>query len=173
MTRILVIGDTHCRRWEDVHAEVRRLAAEADIVVHCGDHTGLGVVEGLRRAARKAVIVYGNSDHAEVRKEVPHQAVIEVDGKRIAVTHPSWGGPPFDPELILRDFEGPVDVVLFGHTHDPMNEVRNGVLYLNPGQPYSSFLTDATAAVLTIEDGRLEGQILLIEPWRRDSERPA
>lgn len=166
MTRILVLGDTHCRLWEQVHPEIRRLVSEVDVVVHCGDFTGLGVVEGLRRNARRAVLVCGNSDPAEVRRDLPVQEVVDVQGRRIGVTHPHWGGPPFELELLLDDFTPPLDAVLFGHLHETVNELRDGVLFLNPGQAYRSFLTDATVALLTVSDGLLSAEIQVIEPWR-------
>ena len=57
-TRIVVVSDTHCRDWEEVHPEIRRLVAGADVAVHCGDYTGMAVVEGMRSSARQAVVVH-------------------------------------------------------------------------------------------------------------------
>lgn len=166
MTRILVMGDTHCQTWEEVHPRIREMVPDMDIVVHCGDLTKIAVAEGLRKAARRAVVVHGNSDPPDITVALPKQELLEVEGKRIAVIHPYWGGPPFDPALILDNFEGPIDIVLFGHTHDTLNEERDGVLYLNPGQSYRSFLTDATVALLTIEGDNVTSDIHLIENWR-------
>lgn len=164
--RIVVLGDTHCREWEEVHPDIRKAVAEADIAVHCGDFTYMGVVEGMRRNARKAVVVHGNSDQVNVRQAIPYVEVIEVEGKRIGVTHPAWGGPEFDLRELLPDFPEPVDAILFGHFHETVNEVRDGVLFLNPGQGYVSFMVAATIAVLTIENGNMTAEIRTIEPGR-------
>ena len=59
---IAVVSDTHCLDWEEVHPDIRSALSEADFAVHCGDFTRMSVVEGLRRVARKAVMVHGNSD---------------------------------------------------------------------------------------------------------------
>ena len=101
---IVVVSDTHCYRWDEVHPYIRKAVAEADIAVHCGDFTRLDVVEGVRRTAKKAVAVHGNSDPVEIREALPYIEVIEVEGKRIGVIHPAWGGPPFELEELFKDF---------------------------------------------------------------------
>ena len=165
-TRVVVVSDTHFREWDEVHPKIKEAVSEADIAVHCGDFTRMGVVEGMRRTARKAVVVHGNSDPVELRKAIPSVEVLEIEGKRIGVTHPAWGGPPFDLDELLGDFPEPVDVILFGHLHETVNEVRDGVLFLNPGQGYSSFMVPATIAVLTLDGGQMDSQIRVIEEGR-------
>ena len=163
-TTIVVVSDTHCQTWEDVHPEITKAVSEADIAVHCGDFTRMGVVEGMRRGARQAVLVHGNSDPVEIRRVLPYVEVMEVEGVRIGVTHPAWGGPPFALDELLPDFPNHVDVILFGHLHETVKERRNGVLFLNPGQGYSSFMVPATIAVLTVEGGTISAEIRVIEP---------
>ena len=161
--RIVVVSDTHCNRWEEVHPDTRRAVSEADIAVHCGDFTGMGVVEGVRRMAKKAVMVHGNMDPPEVRRALPRATTFEVEGRRIGVTHPAWGGPTFDLADLLPDFAGPVDAVLYGHLHETENTVRDGVFFLNPGQGFSSANRPATIAVLTVGDGAMSAEIRVIQ----------
>ena len=163
-TRIAIISDTHLSRWDEVHPDIRRAVRDADIAVHCGDIVRQDVVDGMRSEARSAVIVHGNSDPPDLRESLPYTEVIEVDGLRIGVTHPAWGGPEFPLEELLPDFPEPVDAVLFGHFHETISEVRNGVLFLNPGQAYKSFMVPATMATLTIDQGRMIPEIVTIEP---------
>ena len=170
--RILVVGDTHAYTWEELHPRLREAVAQADIAVHCGDIVREAVVAGFRAAARRAVVVHGNSDPYELRQALPAVERFEVEGVRIGVTHPAWGAEEFPPERLLPDFrEGPdgastVDVILYGHLHEPVNERREGVLFLNGGQGYASFRVPGTMAWLTVEDGRASGAIELIEPGR-------
>ncbi|MCH8205786.1 MAG: metallophosphoesterase family protein [Chloroflexi bacterium] len=161
---IVAVSDTHCREWDEVHPDIRRALAAADIAVHCGDFTHPAVVEGMRRVAENAVVVHGNSDPPELRKAIPYVEVLEVGGKRIGVTHPAWGGPEFELEELLPDFPDPVDAIVFGHLHEPVNETRDGVLFVNPGQGYSSFMVAATIAVLTVAGDVISAQIRVIEP---------
>jgi putative phosphoesterase len=163
VTRILLVGDTHAFTWDEVPARIREATAEADIAVHAGDIVRWDVVEGFRAAARRAIVVHGNSDPVELRQGLPYREVFEVDGLRIGVTHPSWAGPEFEPDVLRGDFPEGVDVILYGHLHITVNEVRDGVLYLNGGQGYASFLVPGTIAWLTIEDGRPRGEIETFE----------
>lgn len=163
-TRIVVVSDTHCHLWTELHPDIRKAIAEADIAVHCGDFTRMDVAEGLRRSARKAVLVHGNSDPPDVRHAIPYVEVIEVEGRRIGVTHPAWGGPEFELQELLPDFTESVDAILFGHIHEPINETRDGILFLNPGQGYASFMVPATIALLTIDRGQVTSEIVVVQP---------
>ena len=166
VTRIVIVSDTHCREWDEVHPDIRREVAEADIAIHCGDFTGQNVVQGMRDNAKQAVVVHGNSDPPDLRSSTPYVEVLEVEGHRIGVTHPAWGGPEFPLEELFPDFPEPVDVIVFGHFHETINEKRDGVLFVNPGQGYKSFMVSATIAVLTVDGEKLDVEIKVIEPGR-------
>ena len=162
-TTIAVISDTHFNRWDEVHPRIKEAVRDADIAVHCGDIVRQDVVDGMRREAKRAVIVHGNSDPPDLRQSLPYTEVIEVEGVRLGVTHPAWGGPEFPFEDLLPDFPEPVDAILFGHIHEPVNETRDGILFLNPGQAYKSFMVPATIATLTVRDGHMTAEIITIE----------
>lgn len=163
MTRIVVISDTHARSLKGMPQELLAELAEADIVVHCGDYTGIAVLEELRRVARRFIGVYGNMDPREIRDELPDKTVFEVEGRRIGVIHPAWGGPPWGiEEDIAKEFEG-VDIILFGHTHDVYHNTMGGVIFLNPGQAYPSFRNPASAGIVTIGQEGIEVEIKTFE----------
>ncbi len=162
-TTIAIISDTHFSRWDEVHPKIREAVRDADIAVHCGDIVRQDVVDGMRREAKRAVIVHGNSDPPDLRQSLPYTEVIEVEGVRLGVTHPAWGGPEFPLEELLPDFPEPVDAILFGHLHETITETRDGVLFLNPGQAYKSFMVPATMATLTVHDGQMTPEIVVIE----------
>ena len=165
-TRIVVFSDTHCHTWDEVHPCIRAEVADADIAIHCGDLVRMDVVYGLRETAKRSITVHGNSDPPDVRNAIPYLETLEVEGVTIGVTHPAWGGPEFPPEDLLGDFEETPDIILYGHTHEPLNETINGVLYLNPGQGYPSFMVAATIAVLAVDDGVFSAEIMTIVPAR-------
>ncbi len=162
-TRIAIISDTHFSRWDEAHPRIREAVRDADIAVHCGDIVRQDVIDGMRREAKRAVIVHGNSDPPELRRSLPYREVIEVEGLRLGVTHPAWGGPEFPLEELFEDFPEPVDAILFGHLHETINETRDGVLFVNPGQAYKSFMVPATMATLTVDGGRMSVEIVVIE----------
>ena len=161
--KIAIISDTHFSRWDEVHPKIREAVRDADIAVHCGDIVRQDVVDGMSREAKRAVIVHGNSDPPDLRQSLPYTEVVEVEGVRLGVTHPAWGGPEFPLEELLPDFPEPVDAILFGHLHETINETRDGVLFLNPGQAYKSFMVPATMAILTVCEGRMSAEIVVIE----------
>ena len=160
--RIVVISDTHCDRWEQVHPAIRNVVSEADIAVHCGDFTGADVVDGMRCSARKAIMVHGNMDPMQVRGSIPDFEYLDIEGKRIGVTHPAGGGPLSEFGALLAGFAGPVDAVLFGHIHETVNEMRDGVLFLNPGRGFSSAGMPATMAILTLGEGHMAAEIRVV-----------
>lgn len=165
-TKIVIVSDTHFYTWDEVHADIKQELADADIAVHCGDFVRMDVIEGMRECNEQSVFVHGNSDPVDIRNAIPYVEVLEIEGKRIGITHPAWGGPEFPLEELLPDFPEPVDAIVFGHLHETINEVKNGVLYLNPGQGYSSFMVPATIAILTVDNGNMSAEIKVIEPGR-------
>jgi len=132
-TRIVIVSDTHCREWDEVHPDIRREVAEADIAIHCGDFTGQNVVQGMRDNAKRAVVVHGNSDPPDLRSSTPYVEVLEVEGHRIGVTHPAWGGPEFPLEELFPDFPEPVDVVRSLPRDDQRETRRSPVRQSGPG----------------------------------------
>ncbi|MQG66071.1 MAG: metallophosphoesterase family protein [SAR202 cluster bacterium] len=84
----------------------------------------------------------------------------------MGITHPAWGGPEFPPSELLKDFDEALDIILFGHTHEPLIQNISGTLFVNPGQGYKSFMVDGTMAVITIDNGVADAEIIVIESGR-------
>jgi len=136
---------------------------EADWVVHCGDYVSIAVLDELRKLARYFVGVYGNTDPGNVRQQLPPEVLLELEGKKIVVVHPYWGGQPdgLEEELVAQYPQ--VDAILFGHTHEPCNLRLNGTLLLNPSQGYPSFMVPASIGILTVSKGELRGEISTLD----------
>ena len=150
MTRIVAISDTHAKNLDALPKALLAEISDADIVVHCGDYTSITLLKELRDLAKRFVGVYGNVDTIDIRQEVPKKTVFDIDGKKIGVIHPHWGGAPFGiEEAIVKEFHN-VDLILFGHTHDAWTDTINGVTFLNPGQACSAFMEKATAGIITV-----------------------
>lgn len=160
MARITVISDTHVRSIGELPAGTRRAISEAEMIVHCGDFTGISVVEALQAMPVPFFGVYGNSDPGEVRARLPHEAVLDVEGHRIAVAHPRWGGHPDGMERELIAAYPEADAIVFGHTHEPMVSHVGRTLLLNPGQAYASFMVPASHAILTADADGLLGEVM-------------
>lgn len=161
----MVISDTHAHSPDQLAPPIREVARGAEWLVHCGDFTRPEVLRWFQEMATHFIGVHGNVDPAEVRAVLPARAVFSVEGKKFGVTHPSWGGPPFDIEAeIAGQFQGEgVEAILFGHTHDAVTRRIGNVLLVNPGQAYRAFRWPGSYALLTIEDGKLRAEIKTFE----------
>jgi hypothetical protein len=130
----LVLADTHLRA-EGLGAmpdEVWELAASADVVLHAGDVVEQAVLDALgERAPTYAVL--GNNDHGLARA-LPEQLERELGGVRVAMVHDA-GARAGRGRRMARRFPD-ADVVVFGHSHEPVVErVEGGLLLCNPGSP--------------------------------------
>jgi len=142
--KIAVLSDTHIpRNATEVPAKVLAGITNCDMILHCGDLVELSVIAELEKLAN-VYAVQGNMDEPEVKKALPEKRVIKVGGFKIGLVH-GRGHPDKVASLIKDDFED-VDVICFGHSHRPMNEVIGGVLFFNPGSvtdnltaPYNSY----------------------------------
>jgi putative phosphoesterase len=162
LIQVLVIADTHVRAFRELPEGIQQAVQEAEWVVHCGDFTGMALLNELRRLAPHFVGVFGNTDPSSIRQQLPYQTAFEIEGRKVVVIHPHWGGHPdgLENELALRFPDA--DVILFGHTHEPYNAKINDTLLLNPGQGYVSFMVPATMAVLTVSRSELTARVLIM-----------
>ena len=162
-TYILVLADTHVATLEQLPERLRHLVKETDYVVHCGDFTELRVVEELRSLAKRFVGVYGNTDSPEIRELLPAETTFDVQGRKIAVTHPYFGGPPWGLEEELAAHFPIAQAILFGHTHDKCMIHKNGTLLFNPGQGYPIFIQQASVGILKVTAEGIEGRISSVD----------
>jgi len=123
-TRLGVISDTHYTGSQQQYLPIERIKkafTNIDLIIHAGDITGECLLELLREIA-PVEAVCGNMDGGELSTKLLRSKILDINGTRVGVSHKK------------SNFEGEkVDVVVFGHTHAPFNEVVNGILYFNPG----------------------------------------
>jgi putative phosphoesterase len=131
--RLVVLSDTHIRRpGEKLPLAVEKVLESAGLIIHCGDFEVYAAYEELKKTGR-LVAVHGNMDSPELKRELPEKAVFTVEGIKIGVIH--GAGPPWGIEKRVAAALPGVDVCLYGHSHRPQNEVRDRVLFFNPGSP--------------------------------------
>ncbi len=159
-TRIVVLADTHVAR-----GSTRRLPDAvyahldgADAIWHAGD---VLVPELLDELAGFAPVeaVLGNNDH-ELLGILPERTEETVDGVRIAMVHDS--GTTKGRERRMRRWFPDADLVVFGHSHQPVDAVGvDGQRLLNPGSPTQRRRAPThTIGIVTCDDGRLETEIV-------------
>jgi putative phosphoesterase len=133
---IAVISDTHLPRGARrlPQACVERIAG-ADLLLHAGDFSTLQVLHELEAIGPPLAGVHGNVDSADLRRLLPAERIVEVEGARIALIHDA--GPRRGRlERMRRRFGERADLVVFGHSHLPLHEeAPDSFQIFNPGSP--------------------------------------
>lgn len=144
-----VISDTHLAG-EPIPGHVIEILSGSDMILHAGDILEMRVIEQLSALA-PTFAVRGNMDRRDVELSLPASRVVEAEGFRIGLTH-GWGSPSGMPARIESEFTG-VDCIVFGHTHNSLVGVRDGLLFFNPGSPTDrKFASRNTIGFLEVTD---------------------
>jgi len=119
--RVGIISDTHGL----LRPEAERALEEVRLIIHAGD---VGDPEILLRLKRIAPVfaVRGNVDTAPWARQLPARTAVAANGASFYVLHNL-------SELDLRPDSAGFHFVVSGHTHQPEQTEKHGVLYINPG----------------------------------------
>ncbi len=161
--KIGVISDTHLRdKNEFLPRKIEEAFGQVDMIIHAGDLLDVSVLEKLKKLCPHVVAVRGNMDPEPVRKILADKEILKIGKFKIGLTH-GQGHPSGLPELILNMFKNDaVDAIIFGHSHNPTNEVKNGVLLFNPGSATDKIFAEYNSyGILEIND-KIEGKIIRI-----------
>jgi putative phosphoesterase len=116
-----VISDTHGLLRPEAVAALRG----CDLIIHAGDVGAPAVIDGLREIA-PTFAIRGNIDSASWAAPLDATGLVEVGESLFYVLH----------NVADLDLDPPTAgfaAVVFGHSHRPSIETRDGVLWLNPG----------------------------------------
>ena len=119
--RIGLISDTHGLLRDEAIAALHGCRH----IIHAGDIDTPDVLEKLGRLA-PVTGVRGNNDRGTWADSIPVLDVVEFGAVSIYVRHDQ-------AELDIDPLAAGFRVMIFGHSHRPMVETRNGVLFVNPG----------------------------------------
>lgn len=122
--KIGVISDTH----NFFDPQIPRLFEGVDHILHGGD-VGTAFIPFQLEQIAPVTAVLGNTDSFLPLKETE---IVELAGRKFLVHH-IVNPHALNDELKSRIERVKPDVVVFGHTHKPFNEVIDGILYFNPG----------------------------------------
>ncbi len=137
-----------------------------DYLFHMGDFTSIKVYDGLIDifGKEKLIAVIGNMDSdSKLKKFLPEKLEFELFGQRILMIH-GMGGPNMIIRRLNKKFDlSNYDIVIFGHTHRPVNEKKDGTLFLNPGTPCpvdNKFTVISSYGYLRISKSKIEPKII-------------
>ena len=150
--RIAVLADTHVNTLEHLPKKIIDIISTVDLIIHAGDFTDVQVLEELKRL-KVVKAVQGNMDSTELKTTLPVKEIVEIESKRIGITHGS-GSPWGIEERVKKMFESDrIAIIVFGHSHQSQNTVINNILFFNTGKATDSF------GILTI-DREAKGEII-------------
>ena len=159
--RILVLSDTHMPRiTHDLPQAIYDEIPNVDLIIHAGDFVEKEVLDKLK-TLKETKAVYGNMDSSNMHNCLNQKEIIEVGKFKIGLIH-GHGAPRDIIEKVRGEFTG-VDAIVFGHTHAPMNIVKDGILFFNPGSPTDKIFAEYNSyGILEIDDKKIEGKIIKI-----------
>lgn len=158
--KVAVIADTHTSglsrplppgAWPYIEA--------ADFVLHAGDVVDPALLDEIKGFAPLRVVM-GNCDAWDVHEwGADDEAQFELDGIKIAMLHDP--GPARGRRARMRKRFPEARIVVFGHSHEPVNEDDGKLLLFNPGSPtWKRRAPFESIGLLWIEDGAVEGEIV-------------
>jgi len=155
MVRVVALADTHApRRWKSCPAPVAEQLRRADVILHAGDVCTAAVLDELSEYA-PVLAVIGNNDGPDVAAWGATPTLqFELEELRVAMIHDS-GPAAGRPQRMRRRFPG-AGLVVFGHSHIPLDVSEAGTRIFNPGSPTDRRRQPrGTVGVLRVEAGRL------------------
>jgi len=143
----------------DTHGLLRPEAMEAlrgvEHIVHAGDVGDPAILDSLRALA-PVTAVGGNIDVHRPCSNLPATEVVTLHGRTFYVLHDRQA-------LDLDPAAAGFAAVISGHSHRPLIEWRQGVLYLNPGSAGPRrFTLPISLALVTLGADGLQPRLLTL-----------
>lgn len=143
----------------DTHGMIRPEALEAldgvEQILHAGDVGGPEVLAALGQVA-PVLAVRGNTDTSPWGRSLPLTVEHTLGNTKLLVIHDLH-------DLEIRPADAGIRAVISGHTHKPLVQEREGVLFINPGAAGARrFSLPICVALLHVRDGRLEVELVTL-----------
>jgi uncharacterized protein len=153
MTKVIgLISDTHGL----IRPEALQALRGSDIILHAGD-VGRPDVLGHLMAVAPVVAVRGNVDGGPWAASLAHTENLSFGGHTLHMLH-VLGDLGVDPVA------AGISAVISGHTHQPVIEDKDGVLYINPGSAGPRrFRLPVTIGRILVDDGALKPEIIELQ----------
>jgi putative phosphoesterase len=151
--RVAVLSDTHAPRfWKACPPQVALRLRDADLILHAGDICTPAVIDELSAFAPVRVVLGNNDGPDVVARGVPETVELDVAGVRVAMIHDA--GPATGRAARMRRRFPDAELVVYGHSHIPMDVTEHGLRLFNPGSPTDRRRQPhGTMGLLQIEDG--------------------
>ncbi|MBU3188861.1 metallophosphoesterase [Clostridium bowmanii] len=158
--KIVILSDTHVKKHNDkIFKFLDNISKDTDMIIHAGDYVSSSVVSKLREH-KNFVGVWGNNDKGYIRDLLKEKMIISVEGYNIGLYH-GHGNNKNTLESAYNQFSGDkVDIIVFGHSHQPLILTKNKILMINPGSPsYKRREPWYSYVILEIQDRKINVQL--------------
>ena len=156
MLKVAVLADTHIpKRAKQLPRKAHEVIEQCDAIVHAGDV----ISNEFLSALGTLYAVLGNND---IGLNLPTHLELSFEQVRLAIIHDS-GASKGRGKRMRRKFPQ-AEVVIFGHSHIPMNLNEEGLLLFNPGSPTDRRMQPRhTMGILVLNSGVVEAQIVPLD----------
>jgi len=149
--KVGVISDTHGL----LRPEAVELLRGSQHIIHAGDIGSPEIIPALEKIA-PVTAIRGNVDTQSWARRFAETEVVELEGLHIYVIHDANA-------LDLNPKAAGFAAVISGHSHQPKQEIKDGVLYFNPGSAGPRrFKLPISVGRLVIAEGKVSAEILEI-----------
>ena len=169
-----VLSDTHVPHRSSnvpqiIYDDFKR--RNVDFVFHLGDFTSFEVYNELIEifGEKKVFAVIGNMDFDDkIRKTLPEKIEMDIIGHKALLLH-GMGGPNMIVRRLIKKLDlmnSDYNIVIFGHTHRPVNEIHDGILFFNPGTTTpidNKFTVVSSYGFLHISKDKIQPEIIYRE----------
>lgn len=152
-----LISDTHGL----LRPEVFTIFDGVQHILHAGDVGDPDILLALGTLA-PVTAVWGNTDDWDVRACTEEVATLELEGMAVRVIHGQQHGRPRARRMAAEHAD--VDLLVFGHSHQPEIERVGRVLAVNPGSAGPArFSLPVSVALARIEEGRVTAELVPLD----------
>lgn len=135
--KIGILSDTHISKdLYKIEELLNKNFKDVDIIIHAGDFKSAKVID-LIKSKKNFIGVFGNNDGEAVRNQINEKEIIKLNNYKIGIYH----GDGEAKTTIDRAYDmfknDKIDIIIFGHSHQPIIKTKNKTLILNPGSPTS------------------------------------
>jgi hypothetical protein len=135
---------------------------ESNLILHAGDFTYPEVLNDLEQLGPPVAAVHGNVDTDELARMLPEARLVDAGGATIAMVHDA--GPAHGRLDRMRARFPDADAVVFGHSHIPLHEERDGFQIFNPGSPTDRRRqSQHTMGIARVESGHVDFELVTLD----------
>ena len=153
--RIGVMSDSHGNMRAVIEAVAKM--GHVDLYLHAGDH----YQDALVLAQHVSVPVVGVGGNCDLMMSTPRQHIGEYEGHKLLLIHGhQYNVKSGTSKILAHARQKKLDIVVFGHTHVPMQQQLDGVFLFNPGSvAYPRMRGHPTYGILTLVKSQVDFSI--------------